>query len=55
MGENFTVGGGSTVADLRVTGVSTFVGLMNINGGAEIGDLRLVLPQQICLELPLEI
>ena len=40
MGENFTVGGGSTVADLNVTGVSTFVGLMNINGGAEIGDFK---------------
>ena len=40
VGENFTVGGGSTVADLRVTGVSTFVGLMNINGGAEIGDFK---------------
>ncbi|BCV08128.1 MAG: hypothetical protein CM15mL4_1860 [uncultured marine virus] len=40
VGEDFTVGGGSTVGDLNVTGVSTFVGLMNIDGGAEIGDFK---------------
>ena len=40
VGENFTVGGGTTLGNLNVTGVSTFAGLMDINGGAEIGAFK---------------
>ena len=41
VGEDFTVGGGSTVGNLNVTGVSTFSGLMDINGGAEIAAFKI--------------
>jgi len=41
VGENFTVGGGTTLGNLNVTGVSTFSGLMDINGGAEIGQFKI--------------
>jgi hypothetical protein len=40
VGEDFTVGGGTTLTNLNVTGVSTFAGLMDINGGAEIGAFK---------------
>ena len=41
VGENFNVGGGSTVGNLNVTGLSTFIGQMDINGGAEIANFKI--------------
>ena len=40
VGENFNALGISTVNNLRVTGLSTFTGLMDIDGGAEIGNFK---------------
>ena len=41
VGEDFNALGISTVNNLRVTGLSTFTGLMDIDGGAEIGALKI--------------
>ena len=41
VGENFNALGISTVNNLRVTGLSTFTGLMDIDGGAEIGAFKI--------------
>ena len=40
VGENFTVGGGTTLANLNVTGIATFSGLLDVNA-AEIGDFKI--------------
>ena len=40
VGENLNVLGITTVNNLRVTGLSTFTGLMDIDGGAEIGAFK---------------
>ena len=40
VGEDFNALGISTVNNLRVTGLSTFTGLMDIDGGAEIGNFK---------------
>ena len=40
VGENFNALGIATVNNLRVTGLSTFTGLMDIDGGAEIGNFK---------------
>ena len=40
VGENLNVLGITTVNNLRVTGLSTFTGVMDIDGGAEIGAFK---------------
>ena len=39
-GENFTVGGGTTLGNLNVTGIATFSGLLDVNS-AEVGDFKI--------------
>jgi len=40
VGENVTVGGGTTLANLNVTGIATFSGLLDVNA-AEVGTFKI--------------